>query len=289
MQVSRSPRGDEGRLWPPGFVGGDEAARAPKRQRNATAAFAEATPSEGGGGARCGTCRPCRLERHTPCATPEVRAAAAAGHVGAGLTVEGFAALGRCVSVYWPAERAFYPGRLVAFNPLEPAFLVLYADGEWHWEALRTAVVQLLPASHRAPTAPPLPRAAQQRTQAAARRGHTGAALALLGQGAVGYVVDVPAGRNGGWLRAQVVSFEPRTHAHLLFYPADAGEEWTHLERTDVRPVEMVAPQEEAPPPAEPLGLGDDWADDALLSSLYGADAGADGAPFLIDTAPLLL
>ena len=239
---------------------------------------------------RCGTCRPCRLERHTPCAAPEVRAAAAAGHVGAGLTVEGFAALGRCVSVYWPAERAFYPGRLVAFNPLEPAFLVLYADGDWHWEALRTAVVQLLPANHRAPTAPPLPRAALQRMQAAARRGHTGASLALLGQGAVGYVVDVPAGRNGGWLRAQVVSFEPRTHAHLLFYPADAGEEWTRLERTDVRPVEVVAP-----PPAEdaapgPLGLVDDWADDALLSSLYAADGVADGAPFLIDTeTPLLL
>ena len=297
MQVSRSPGGDDGRLWP---LDADAAVlRAPKRPReggDGDTLPAEAAPEaeQRRESARCGSCRPCRLERNTPCAAAVVRRAAAAGHVGSALTLEGAAAIGRCVSVFWPAEREFFPGRLVAFNPLEPAFLVLYADGEWHWEALRSALVHVLPATHKAPRPPPMPRAQQQRLQAAARRGHTGASLALLGQGAVGYVLEVAEDRPGrtGWLRAQVVAFEPRTHAHLLFYPADAGEEWARLERTTVRhaPPALAAAARHALPPEEAaaaaLGLGDDWADDALLSCLYGGPA--DDA-LLLDVPPPLV
>ena len=275
MQVSRSPGGDDGLLWPPG-VGGSDAPPAPKRQRREADAPSETTRP----GARCGTCRPCRLERDTPCATTEVRAAAAAGHVGAALTLQGAAALGGVVSVFWPAEGCCFVGRLAAFNPLEPAFLVLYTDGEWHWESLRSSLVQALPASTRTPRPPPMPRAAQQRLQAAARRGSTGAALALMGQAAVGYVLDVAAGPRWGWMRAQVVSFEPRTHAHLLYYPGSSEEEWARLDRTTVRPALPAAAEAEPPLPpavaaaADALGLDGDWADDALLSCLYAADGG---------------
>ena len=57
----------------------------------------------------------------------ELRARAASGHVGATLTAGGAASLDAVVSVYWPAELQWFTGRLVAFNPLEPAFLVLYS------------------------------------------------------------------------------------------------------------------------------------------------------------------
>jgi hypothetical protein len=102
-----------------------------------------------------------------------------------------------------------------------------------------------------------------------------------MGQAAVGYVVDVAAGPRGGWMRAQVVSFEPRTHAHLLYYPGSAEEEWARLERTTVRPaLPAAAEAEPALPPAvaaaaDALGLDGDWADDAqLLSCLYATDGG---------------
>jgi hypothetical protein len=68
----------------------------------------------------------------------------------------------------------------------------------------------------------------------------------------VGYTVDVIASpKAGGWLRAQVASFEPRTRKHLLLYPR-AGEEWVDLQRADVRVVAAtVSVRIPAPPPSE--------------------------------------
>jgi len=80
--------------------------------------------------AGCGTCRCCRLSGE-PCCRLAIQALAAQGHLGAQLTQAGAASLGQAVSVFWLSEGRWFSGRLVAFNPLEPAFLVLYADGDW--------------------------------------------------------------------------------------------------------------------------------------------------------------
>jgi hypothetical protein len=74
----------------------------------------------------------------------------------------------------------------------------------------------------------------------------------------VGYTVDVSLSPLGGWLRAQIASFEPRTRKHLLLYPRYGGEEWLDMECVvAVRVVDATAgaplqPPEPACAPAPP-------------------------------------
>jgi hypothetical protein len=171
-------------------------------------------------------------------------------------------------------------GRIAAFNPLWPSFLVLYDDGDCQWEDLTVASVRLPPEHVKARSLPTLRPAAASKLRAAAAAGQAGAALKLAGAdgacasrvqrpraasgvltpalrahaplspAAVGYTVDVSLSPRGGWLRAQIASFEPRTRKHLLLYPRD-GEEWLDMEA--VVAVRVVAATAGAPlQPPEP-------------------------------------
>ena len=134
------------------------------------------------------------------------------------------------------------------------------------WESLAlldAAHLKAAPAA-RLPQPPPLARATASRLEAAAEAGHLGAHLSLLGQAALGYMVEVPAGR--GYNAAQIVSYEPRTHLHLLYYPIDSGEEWVPLHALAVR----RAPVSEDEAAAEA-------AEAAAAQALFGAEGLGEG------------
>jgi hypothetical protein len=77
-------------------------------------------------------------------------------------------------------EGAWFLGRIAAFNPLWPAFLVLYDDGDWQWESLHALAVAA-PLNGAARQLPTLRPAAAAKLRAAAAAGHSGARLSLLG------------------------------------------------------------------------------------------------------------
>ncbi|KAK9917248.1 hypothetical protein WJX75_002338 [Coccomyxa subellipsoidea] len=81
---------------------------------------------------RCGYCEACLATQSSArrCLVNRAAAAAAAGHSGAQVAVNGASAVGARVSVWWPLDEEWYMGTVTAFNPLRQRHTVCYDDGD---------------------------------------------------------------------------------------------------------------------------------------------------------------
>ena len=89
------------------------------------------------------------------CIRVEAAEKASRGHTGAKLTIQGRTIIGKQILVFWPLDRASYPGKIVDYDPVELRHCVEYAeDGVKEFLSLWKEDVTLPPGERLGPTLP---------------------------------------------------------------------------------------------------------------------------------------
>ena len=122
MQACDGVNGPNGSNWPSDDGGRQHAEWAP--------GVAEAAAEAAERNRRCGACNACLSLNKRRCFVVRANEMARGGHAGGLLAVHGSNAIGAKIEVWWPVDRAWYPGRITGFNVKTYRHNVLYDDNE---------------------------------------------------------------------------------------------------------------------------------------------------------------
>jgi protein polybromo-1 len=80
---------------------------------------------------KCGACVHClEPSRKKRCLDAQMREQARDGHEGAKIAIEGKKATGVSIEIYWPPEKTFYKGKIVAYDPKTCSHEIRYDNGD---------------------------------------------------------------------------------------------------------------------------------------------------------------